>query len=102
MGEVVRRLDRFEEMLREFGLRVVSQERYNTEQRLWENRFTELQRDLADEREARKADVKELKDNAQQRTSQTGSNIRQAVYSGLIPGVVFLLGVLFTLKGGGG
>jgi hypothetical protein len=92
-GELGRRLDRIEGLL----LRLVSQDVYSRDQREAERRFTELERDMAEERQTRKDEVKALRDQFQ----QTGTNWRQAIYAGVIPGVLFLVGVLLQLKGGG-
>ena len=106
-GELARRLDEIARLLQ--GL--VGRGEYTEYQRLIEHRFTELERDHAEERtarrveqveerQARKAAIKELRDEFKAESTQSGSNVRQAIYSGLIPGVVFLLGVLFSLRGG--
>lgn len=96
-GELARRLGRMEDLL----LRLVSVDVYGRDQREIERRFGELERDLADEREARKADVKELKEALQQRAAQRGMDWRQALYSGLIPAAFVLVGILYqTLRGG--
>lgn len=94
MAELVRRLDLLERLLRD----LVSQEVYNTDQRHWERRITELERDLDQEREARKAADKELKERLDRRDTESGTSVRQAIYSGLIPGVLFLLSILITLS----
>lgn len=100
LGEVVRRLDRLEvrleELIRELALRLVSADVYSRDQREAERRFTEMERDLIAEVEARKAADTELRDSL----SQQGSNWRQAVYAGVIPGALFLIGILLQLKGG--
>ncbi|MBA9003655.1 hypothetical protein [Thermomonospora cellulosilytica] len=91
LGEVVRRLDRMEarleELVREMGLRVVSAELYARDQRELERRFTELERDLAQERADRETAIRELK--TQQ--VQQGTNWRQAVYAGILPTLFILL-----------
>jgi hypothetical protein len=94
MGELVRRLDRLEQLL----LKVVSQDVYDTEQRAVERRFVEMERDLENERQARKEDVRELK----AKIEGQGTNWRQAIYAGVIPSVLFLIGILLQLRAGTG
>lgn len=95
---VVWRLDRLEELLRDLSLRIVSQDIYSRDQRETDRRIAELERDLAAEREARKAADKELREQVTAASTQSGTNIRQAIYSGLIPSVLFLLSILITLS----
>lgn len=96
LGEVVRRLDRLEsrleELLREMGLRVVSVDLYARDQREIERRFTEMERDLLQEVEARKAALVEertARENGDREIKndlgQQGTNWRQTLYSGLLP-----------------
>lgn len=99
-AEIVRRLD---EVLRTVqGL--VSRPEYSADQRHWEHRFTDLERDLVDEREARKAAdaderkareeaVKELKDINRQR----GTNRRQNVFQGLVPSLLVLASIAVSV-----
>lgn len=96
LAEVVRRLVRLEQLLQELSLRLVSTDVYNRDQREFERRFTEIERDLAEERTARRADIAEVK----ARLDGTGTNWRQAIYAGVIPGVLFLVATLLQLKGG--
>jgi hypothetical protein len=94
-GEIVRRLDRLEVLLQDLSMRLVSADVYNRDQRETERRFAELERELAEEKQARKEDIKTLAD----RMDKGGSNVRQAIYAGLIPSVLFLVGILLQLKG---
>lgn len=96
-GEIARRLDKLEELLRELATRFVLQELYLRDQREWERRVTELDRDLAEERQARKDEVKAIRDQLR----ESGTSWRQAIYAGVIPSVLFLVGILLQLKGGG-
>lgn len=96
LAEVVRRLVRLESLLQELSLRLVSTDIYTRDQREVERRFTELERDLAEERTARRSDVTEIK----ARFDSQGTNWRQAIYSGILPAILFLVGILLQLKGG--
>lgn len=90
------RLDRIEETLRDLPVRIVSAELYARDRAEIERRLAEIERDIAEEKLARKEDVREVKT---QLTTQ-GTNWRQAIYAGVIPGVLFLIGILLQLKGG--
>lgn len=107
--EVVRRLDRLDEFLRELSLRLASlTDVYSRDQRETDRRFVELERDLAEEREARKAEVtqerqareaavRELKEQQRQQAAQRGTDWRQLLYNGLVPGLLFLLTMAVTI-----
>lgn len=90
------RLDRIEEALRDLSVRIVSVDLYTRDRTEIERRLAEIERDIAEERLARKEDVRDIKT---QLTTQ-GTNWRQAIYAGVIPGVLFLVGILLQLKGG--
>lgn len=102
-GEITRRLDRFdgrldgfENLLRDTALRSVSQEVFTQFRQDSDRRFAEVGRDLEQETADRKAGDQELKAGQERQ----GTNWRQAIYAGLIPGVLYLLTVLFQLKSG--
>lgn len=90
------RLDRIEETLRDLGLRVVSVDLYTRDRTEIERRLAEIERDIAEERLARKEAVREVKGEV----AGQGSNWRQFVYAGVVPGLVLLAGILMQLKGG--
>lgn len=95
-GELARRLGRMEDLL----LRLVSVDVYGRDQREIERRFGEIERDLLDEREARKTDIKAL----HERLDKADTNRRQTVFSGLMPWALVLFGtainVWIALRGG--
>jgi hypothetical protein len=93
-GELAWRLDQITVLVRD----LVSRSEYTTDQRHIERRFTELDRDITEERQAREIAVKETKDQLASATTQSGTNWRQAIYSGLIPGILFLVGMLITIS----
>lgn len=90
------RLDAIEHALRDLGQRVVGTDLYARDRAEIERDIAELRAALAEEKLARKEDVRELK--AQH--DKQGTNWRQAIYAGVIPGVLFLVGILLQLKGG--
>lgn len=100
LGEVVRRLDRMEVLLQDLTLRLVSADVYTRDQREIGRRLTELERDLADRRREHAEDVKDLRARIDDRDKTSGTNVRQAIYAGLIPAVLFLVTILLQLKGG--
>lgn len=95
------RLDRIEETLRDLGQRVVTAELYARDRAELERDIADLRRELAEEKLARRdlAAKEEVRDLKTQLASQ-GTNWRQAIYAGVIPGVLFLVGILLQLKGG--
>lgn len=99
-GEIVRRLDRLEVLLQDLSLRLVSADVYNRDQREIERRLTELEHDLAARRREHADDVKDLRTQITDRDKSSGSNVRQAIYAGLIPACLFLVTILLQLKGG--
>ena len=90
------RLDRIEETLRDLGLRVVSVDLYTRDRTEIERRLAEIERDIAEEKLARKEAVRDVKAEI----AGQGTNWRQAIYAGVIPGLLFLVGILLQLKGG--
>jgi hypothetical protein len=94
-GELARQLERME------SRRLVGEDLYLRDQREIERRFGEVERDLADERKAREEADKELKELHRQRNAQRGTDWRQALYSGLIPAAIVLVGILYQALGGG-
>lgn len=98
LGEVVWRLENLEALLRDLSLRVVSEDVYSRDQRETDRRISQLERDLAAEREARKTEVEKVREQVTSTTSQSGTNVRQAIYSGLIPAALFLVSILINLS----
>lgn len=92
-GEIVRRLDRLEELLRELSLRVVSVDLYTRDRAEIERRLAEIERDLVDERQARKEDVKALREQLDKHAEKQSGNWRQALYGGVVPGLIVLVSV---------
>lgn len=103
MGEVARRLTEVKEIVQD----LVGRREYGEFQRLIEHRFTDIERDVEQERGERKAQVEREREERQAADQELkssherqGTNWRQAIYAGLIPGVLFLITVLLQLKGG--
>ena len=96
MGELVRRLDRIEQQLHELSVRVVPGDLYARDRAEIERRLAEIERDIVEERLARKEADRDLKEQI----AGQGTNWRQAIYAGVIPGLLFLIGILLQLRGG--
>ena len=95
------RLAQIETAVRDLGQRVVTAELYSRDRAELERDIADLRRELAEEKLARrdlaaKEEVRELK----AQFAAQGTNWRQAIYAGVIPGVLFLIGILLQLKGG--
>ncbi|REF00281.1 hypothetical protein [Thermomonospora umbrina] len=104
--------------MREMGLRVVSADIYTRDRAEIERRFAAFGTALAEERTARDQAVRDLKAElvreiaeesaareqavreVKQAADQQGTNWRQAVYAGVIPSALFLVGILLQLRGG--
>lgn len=97
-GELARRLDEIVRLLQ--GL--VSRPEYTEYQRHLEHRLAQVDADIAELRRAHADDNREMVKRLDERERSTGSNIRQGIYNGLIPGVLFLVSMLLTLSQGRG
>jgi hypothetical protein len=95
-GEHARRLDE----IRHIVQRLPTREEFTGEQRLTERRFTEIERDVAELVRRVDGDVKDLRARMDERDKASSSNVRQAIYAGLIPSALFLITILLQLKGG--
>lgn len=114
------RLAQLEEAVRSLGQRVVSVDLYARDRAELERDIADLRAALAEERVARqvaveaertareKADEDEEEDrksavqDVKTQLAAKGANWRQALYSGLIPGIIFMLGLLWQLRAGTG
>lgn len=96
LGGLGERLGRMEDLL----LRLVSVDMHDRAQKETERRFEEVGRDLADERTAREAAIKELKEKLEQRAAQRGTDWRQVLFQGLIPTLFLLVTFLFQILRG--
>ncbi|MEV0660120.1 hypothetical protein ACIBI3_02395 [Actinomadura luteofluorescens] len=101
------RLDRIEETLRDLGQRVISADLYAAHRAEMERDIADLRAQLAEEKLARQAAIeaerqarKEGDRDLKTEVTGQGSNWRQFVYAGVVPGLVLLAGILMQLKGG--
>jgi hypothetical protein len=104
VGELARRFDKFEGFLRD----LVTRGEYTTDQRLSNHRFEELGRDIADLRRVHQEDLaearrvheefaKDTRTQLKEGTQASGTNFRQAVYNGFVPGIICAIGLLVTI-----
>lgn len=101
------RLGRIEDGVRDLAQRVVNADLYARDRAELERDIAELRAQLAEEKLARKEADKaeaEARDKADRdlktEISGQGSNWRQFVYAGVVPGIVLLAGILLQLRGG--
>ncbi len=106
-GELARRLD---EILRVVQS-LVSRAEYTADQRHIEHRFGEIEHDITDKRRVHDRDIHDLREElkavrakVEEESKSDGVNFRQAIYMGLVPGIVMvitlLVSVLLAFKGG--
>lgn len=96
------RLERVEEALRDLGIRVVSVDLYTRDRAEIERDIAEIRAALAEEKLARREADKQIRDQVDKQADKQGNNWRQAIYAGVIPGVLFLATILLQLKAGSG
>jgi hypothetical protein len=83
LGELARRIDEVLRTVRDLPGRG----EYTEYRQHVEHRFTDIERDVADERDARKEADKALAD----RLDKAGTNWRQVLYQGLFPGIAIII-----------
>ncbi|MGI8333469.1 hypothetical protein ACRYCC_26250 [Actinomadura scrupuli] len=93
-GELARRLDEIVRLLQ--GL--VSRPEYTEYQRHLEHRLAEVDADLAELRRTHAEDIRDIGKRLDERERTNGTNVRQAIYSGIIPAILFLVGILITIS----
>lgn len=116
LGEAIRRLDRIEELMRnglvpmnvydrdqrEIDRRFTALERQNESLRHWAESLAEAKELEALEREvAKKADAEDVQALARRQETaaqQSGTNVRQAIYNGLLPCLFVLINILIMIS----
>ncbi|TMS00198.1 hypothetical protein [Nonomuraea basaltis] len=83
---------------------LVQRAEYTADRRYDDRRFAEIEADLAELRRTWTDELKALKASIDAATEKRGTNVRQAVYAGLIPAVLVLIGIIVQVwlasKGG--
>lgn len=92
-AELARRLTEIALLLQQ----VVGRPEYTSDQRHVEHRFTEIERDLDDVRRTHAEDIKEVFRRFDEQSKAGGSNLRQALYNGLLPAVFLVVSLLVTV-----
>lgn len=93
LGELSRRFDHMTSMLGQ----LVQRAEYTADRRYDDRRFAEIEADLGEMRRAWSEELKELKASIDAATEKRGTNMRQAVYAGILPAVLVLLGIVVQI-----
>lgn len=84
---------------------LVQRTEYQADQRLIERRFSEVERDVDEVRKTLADDIKAVKAALDAAAEKRVGNMRQAVYAGLLPALLVLIGIAVQIwlaaKGGG-
>ena len=100
LGELSRRIDHMTSMLGQ----LVQRTEYTADRRYDDRRFAEIEADLAELRRTWTDELNGLKQSIDAATEKRGSNVRQAVYAGLIPAVLVMVSIIVQIwlaaKGG--
>jgi hypothetical protein len=92
-AELARRLTEIATLLQQ----VVGRPEYNADQRHVEHRFTEIERDIEDVRRIHAEDIKEVFRRFDEQNKAGGTNMRQALYNGLLPAIFLVVSLLVTV-----
>ena len=92
-AELARRLNEIAVLLQQ----VVGRPEYNADQRHAEHRFTEIERDIEDVRRTHAEDIKEVLRRFDEQAKAGGTNLRQALYNGLLPAIFLVVSLLVTV-----
>lgn len=100
LGELARRTDNLTVMLTQ----LVQRTEYAADRRYDDRRFAEAEADIVEFkaefgefRRQLSADMKELRTSIDAATEKRGSNVRQMIYSGLLPALFLLVGIVVQI-----
>ena len=93
LGEVSRRIDQVSMSLTQ----LVQRTEYTADRRFDDRRFTELESDVTELRRQLTEDMRALKASIDAATERRGTNMRQAVYAGIVPAVFVLVGIVVQI-----
>jgi hypothetical protein len=93
LGEVSRRIDHVTMSLTQ----LVQRTEYTADRRYDDRRFAELESDLIEMRRMLTDEIKALRVSLDAASEKRGTNVRQAVYAGLIPAVLLLLSIVVQI-----
>jgi hypothetical protein len=100
LGEVSRRIDHVTMSLTQ----LVQRTEYTADRRYDDRRFAELESDVAELRRQLAEDLKALRQSIDAATEKRGTNVRQAVFAGLLPALFMMVSIVVQIwlaaKGG--
>jgi hypothetical protein len=92
-GELSRRIDQVNMTL----THLVQRTEYTADRRFDDRRFNEVESDVAELRRQIADEIKALRVSLDAASEKRGTNVRQAVYAGLIPAVLLLLSIVVQI-----
>jgi transposase len=92
-GELSRRIDQVTMSLTQ----LVQRTEYTADRRFDERRFADLEADLTEMRRQHIDEIKALRASIDAATEKRGNNLRQAVYAGILPAVLVLMGIVVQI-----
>jgi hypothetical protein len=92
-GELSRRIDQVAVSLTQ----LVQRTEYTADRRFDDRRFTELESDVTELRRYLTEEMRALKASIDAATERRGTNMRQAVYAGIVPAVFVLVGIVVQI-----
>ena len=99
-GELSRRIDQVSMTLTQ----LVQRAEYTADRRFDDRRFNEIEADVSELRKQLAEDLKALKQSIDAATEKRGTNVRQAVYAGLVPALFMMVSIVVQIwlaaKGG--
>lgn len=100
LGEAWRRIDHVTMSLTQ----LVQRTEYTADRRYDDRRFAELESDITELRRQLAEELKALKQSIDVATEKRGTNVRQAVYAGLLPALFMMVSIVVQIwlaaKGG--
>ncbi|MFI7449530.1 hypothetical protein ACIBQX_18685 [Nonomuraea sp. NPDC049714] len=92
-GELSRRIDQVTMSLTQ----LVQRTEYTADRRYDDRRISEVEADVAEVRRSLADEIKALRASIENATEKRGTNMRQAIYTGILPAVLVLLGIVVQI-----
>ena len=93
IGELSRRIDHLTMTLTQ----LVQRTEYTADRRYDDRRFTEIEADVGEMRREFTNELRALKASIDAATEKRGSNVRQAVYAGLVPALFMMISIVVQI-----
>jgi len=93
LGELSRRIDH----MIAAQAQLVQRTEYTADRRYDDRRFAEIEADLAELRRTLSDELKALKTSIDAATEKRGTNVRQAVYAGLLPALFMMVSIVVQI-----